>query len=199
MIRDSLFKENINIEKNEQLKLFTPNIWGPNKAYGFNSKPKQKNILFKNATIWTNEEMGILENADIIISDGKIIAIGILLNPLKYFEENSYEIIDASNMHITSGIIDEHSHIAISRGVNESSEAITAEVSIEDVINPYDHNIYRQLAGGTVAAQLLHGSANPIGGQSAIIKFRWGENAENMKIADADNFIKFALGEVFER
>ena len=195
MIRDSLFKENTNIEKNEQLKLFTPNIWFPNKAYGFNSKPKQKNILFKNATIWTNEEMGILENADIIISDGKIIAIGILLNPLKYFEENNYEIIDASNMHVTSGIIDEHSHIAISRGVNESSEAITAEVRIEDVINPYDHNIYRQLAGGTVAAQLLHGSANPIGGQSAIIKFRWGENAENMKISNADNFIKFALGE----
>ena len=195
MIRDSLFKENTYFEKNEELKSFTPNIWFPNKAYGFNSKPQQKNILFKNATIWTNEEMGILENSDIMISDGKIIAIGILLNPLKYFEENSYEIIDASNMHITSGIIDEHSHIAISRGVNESSEAITAEVRIEDVINPYDLNVYRQLAGGTVAAQLLHGSANPIGGQSAIIKFRWGENAENMKISDADNFIKFALGE----
>ena len=195
MVRDSLFKEIKNIEKSDSLKLSTPNIWFPNKAYGFNKKPKQKNVFFKNATIWTNEDMGILENADIIISEGKIIEIGILLNPLKYFEENNYEVIDASNMHITSGIIDEHSHIAISRGVNESSEAITAEVSIEDVINPYDHNIYRQLAGGTVAAQLLHGSANPIGGQSAIIKFRWGENAENMKISNADNFIKFALGE----
>ena len=77
-------------------------------------------------------------------------------------------------MHLTSRIIDEHSHIAISKGVNEASDAVSAEVRIGDVINPNDHNIYRQLSGGTVACQLLHGSANPIGGQSAIIKLRWG-------------------------
>ena len=118
-----------------------------------------------------------------------------MLNPSDFLNEKNYIIIDASDMHLTSGIIDEHSHIAISKGVNESSQSVTAEVSIGDVIKPDDHNIYRQLAGGTVAAQLLHGSANPIGGQSAIVKLRWGSNAEEMKINDADGFIKFALGE----
>ena len=118
-----------------------------------------------------------------------------MLNPSDFLNEKNYIIIDASDMHLTSGIIDEHSHIAISKGVNESSQSVTAEVSIGDVIKPDDHNIYRQLAGGTVAAQLLHGSANPIGGQSAIVKLRWGSNSEEMKINDADGFIKFALGE----
>ena len=118
-----------------------------------------------------------------------------MLNPSDFLNEKNYKIIDASEMHLTSGIIDEHSHIAISKGVNESSQSVTAEVSIGDVIKSDDHNIYRQLAGGTVAAQLLHGSANPIGGQSAIVKLRWGSNAEEMKINDADGFIKFALGE----
>ena len=64
-------------------------------------------------------------------------------------------------MHLTSGIIDEHSHIAISRGVNEGSQASSAEVSIANVINSDDINIYRQLSGGVTTAQLLHGSANP--------------------------------------
>ena len=98
-------------------------------------------------------------------------------------------------MHLSCGIIDEHSHIAISRGVNEGSQAVTAEVRIGDVINPNDHNIYRQLAGGTTTSQLLHGSANPVGGQSAIVKLRWGVSAEEMKVENADGFIKFALGE----
>ena len=111
------------------------------------------------------------------------------------FPDEEFLIIDATNKHLTSGIIDEHSHIAISRGVNESSEAVTAEVSIGDVVNPDDINIYRQLAGGVTTAQLLHGSANPIGGQSAIIKMRWGSSAEEIKIKDAPKFIKFALGE----
>ena len=98
-------------------------------------------------------------------------------------------------MHITAGIIDEHSHIAIMQGVNEGTQAVTAEVRIGDAINSEDVNIYRQLAGGVVAAQLLHGSANPIGGQSALIKLRWGLTPEQMKIEGADGFIKFALGE----
>ena len=159
------------------------------------NKPIQESVLFKNATVWTNEKEGVLLNTDVIISNGKIIAIGTLLNPFNYFKEGAFKTIDASTMHLTCGIIDEHSHIAISRGVNEGTQAVSAEVRIGDVINPADHNIYRQLAGGTVAAQLLHGSANPIGGQSAIIKFRWGQSAEEMKIKNADEFIKFALGE----
>ena len=186
MIRDSLFFEEEKKSDNHQINASDPEIWFPNKAFGFKTLPKQKNVLFKNGTIWTNEAEGILQNSDLIISNGKIIALGSLLNPLNYFKEGEFETIDASNLHITSGIIDEHSHIAISRGVNEGSQAVSAEVRIGDVINPNDHNIYRQLSGGTVAAQLLHGSANPIGGQSAMIKLRWGSNAEEMKILDTD-------------
>tara|TARA_B100001540_G_scaffold43361_2_gene38514 strand:- start:557 stop:3523 length:2967 start_codon:yes stop_codon:yes gene_type:complete len=195
MIKDSTIEEkesafSLEIENN------IPAIWTPNKSYGFNkNKPIPESVLFKNATVWTNEKEGVLLNTDVIISNGKIIAIGTLLNPFNYFKEGEFKTIDASTMHLTCGIIDEHSHIAISRGVNEGTQAVSAEVRIGDVINPTDHNIYRQLAGGTVAAQLLHGSANPIGGQSAIIKFRWGQSAEEMKIKNADEFIKFALGE----
>ena len=196
MIRDSLFLEAKEKQRGRKdSSNVMPVIWHPNKAFGFKSIPKEKNILFKNATIWTNEAEGILQNSDLIISNGQIIAIGILLNPIDYFKEEEYETIDASKLHLTSGIIDEHSHIAISRGVNEASEAVSAEVRIGDVINPNDHNIYRQLSGGTVASQLLHGSANPVGGQSAIIKLRWGSSAEEMKIKNAKPFIKFALGE----
>ena len=196
MNRDSLFDNSHKSQiTNNQHSLAPPNIWHPNKAYGFTELPLQENIIFKNATVWTNEEEGIVKNYDVIISNGKIIAAGFSLNTEEYFKNLEFKLVDATNLHITSGIIDEHSHIAISKGVNEGSNAVTAEVSIGDVINPNDHNIYRQLAGGTTAAQLLHGSANPIGGQSAIIKFRWGESAENMKIIDAPKFIKFALGE----
>ena len=194
MIRDSLFKDKV---KNFSLEIDInlPSVWYPNKAYGFEVLPKSEAVIFRNATVWTNEQEGILLNTDIIISKGKIIATGALLNPLAYFIEENYTTIDASNLHLTCGIIDEHAHIAISRGVNEGSQAVSAEVRIGDVVNPNDHNIYRQLAGGTVASQLLHGSANPIGGQSAMIKLRWGQSAEAMKIAEADGFIKFALGE----
>ena len=195
MKRDSLFKESI--------KAFTlnidsiiPSVWFPNKSHGFISVPKANNIIFRNATVWTNEDEGILKNTDVAIKEGKIIAIGDTLNTLKLFSISSEVIqINATNKHLTSGVIDEHSHIAISRGVNEGSQSVSAEVRIGDVINPYDHNIYRQLAGGTTASQLLHGSANPIGGQSAMIKLRWGSSAEQMKIKNSDGFIKFALGE----
>lgn len=163
----------------------------PFTAYGWTeeSKPEVEDVLIRNVTVWTNEEAGIMENASVYISGGKI----------KKVSENLFidgvEIIDGTGKHLTSGIIDEHSHIAISRGVNEGTEASSAEVRIRDVINSEDVNIYRQLAGGTVAAQLLHGSANPIGGQSGIVKFRWGQLPEEMKIEDAPGFIKFALGE----
>jgi len=195
MQRDSVFKED---EKKSSLTrdTITPSIWTPNKAYGFIESPKTDIILFKNATIWTNEIDGILENADIAIKNGEIIGIGTDLESSKIFgKEDLVTSINAVGKHITCGIIDEHSHIAITRGVNEGSQAVTAEVRIGDVINPTDINIYRQLSGGVTTAQLLHGSANPIGGQSALIKMRWGSNAEEMKIEGADGFIKFALGE----
>ena len=147
-------------------------------------------ILIKNTTVWTNEADSMLLNTDVLIVAGKISQIGKNLSaPAKAM------VIDGTGKHLTAGIIDEHSHIAISGGVNEGTQASTAEVRIGDVINPDDIQIYRQLAGGVVASQLLHGSANPIGGQSAIVKLRWGASAEAMKIDYAPGFIKFALGE----
>lgn len=156
------------------------------------NKTKNQTILIKNATVWTNEKDSILLNCDVLIIDGKINKIGTAIEAPK---TNQVKIIDAKGLHLTPGIIDEHSHIALTQGVNEGAQASSAEVRMGDVINPEDVNIYRQLAGGVTTSQLLHGSANPIGGQSALIKLRWGTNAEGLKFAKADGFIKFALGE----
>ena len=196
MTRDSLTRDEIKDFKIEYDTII-PSIWTPNKSYGNAYEIVSVPTIIKNATVWTNEDEGILLNTDIAINDGKIIAIGKDLTKEIVFPNTKIQvkIIDGTSKHITCGIIDEHSHIAISRGVNESSQSVTAEVSIGDVINPNDHNIYRQLSGGVTAVQLLHGSANPIGGQSALIKLRWGSSAEEMKIDGADGFIKFALGE----
>jgi imidazolonepropionase-like amidohydrolase len=166
-------------------------VWYPNMSYGFDSIPTQTNYIITNATLWTNEVEGIVKDATLVIENGKIAFAG--TGP--YPKPSGAIEIDAKGKHVTSGIIDEHSHIAISRGVNEGGQAISAEVSIADVVNPEDINIYRQLSGGVTAAQLLHGSANPIGGRSALIKLKWGYTAEEMLIDDAPGFIKFALGE----
>jgi len=174
-------------KKIEEEKTIVP-ITFPNNAYGFNTMPKQENILFKNATVWTNESEGILKNTDVLIKDGKIAKIG------KNLSAKGARIIDATGKHLTSGIIDEHSHIAAS-SINEGGQNSSAEVSIADVINPTDINIYRNLAGGVTTIQILHGSANPIGGRSAIVKLKWGETADNMLYKNAPKFIKFALGE----
>ncbi len=157
--------------------------------YGWEETPKAQTVLIKNTTVWTNEADGIMENTDVLISNGKIKQIG------KNLSVSADKTIDGTGKHLTCGIIDEHSHIAISRGVNEGTQYSSAEVSIGDVVNSEDVNIYRNLSGGVTAAQLLHGSANPIGGQSGIIKMKWGFTPEEMKIDDATPFIKFALGE----
>lgn len=149
-------------------------------------------ILIKNTTVWTNEADSVLTNTDVLLVGGKISQIG---KNLSAPAGGKTMIVDGTGKYLTAGIVDEHSHIAISGGVNEGTQASSAEVRIGDVINPDDIQIYRQLAGGVVAAQLLHGSANPIGGQSGIVKLRWGANAEQMKIDYAPGFIKFALGE----
>ena len=161
----------------------------PFTAMGQPTLPQPEQLLIQNGTVWTNEAEGNLPNTDVLIRDGKIKKVG------KGLSCADCRIIDATGKHVTSGIIDEHSHIAVYGGVNEGTEASSAEVRIGDVIQCEDVNMYRQLAGGVVAAQLLHGSANPIGGQSALIKFRWGKTPEELKIAGADGFIKFALGE----
>ena len=160
----------------------------PNMAYGFSKLQESQDILIKNTTVWTNEIQGVLKNTDVLITKGKISKVGI---NLKY---KSALVIDGTGKHLTSGIIDEHSHIAAS-SINEGGHNSSAEVTIEEVIDPEDINIYRNLAGGVTTIQILHGSANPIGGRSAIIKLKWGENANNLIFKNSPKFIKFALGE----
>ncbi len=159
-------------------------------AFGTLVLPEGEDFVVRGATVWTNEEAGILEAADVYVAGGKIAAVGAaLIVPAGVVE------LDGAGKHLTTGIIDEHSHIAIDRGVNEASQESTAEVRVGDVIDSEDVNLYRHLAGGVTALQQLHGSANPIGGQSALIKLRWGMLPEALKIDAADGYIKFALGE----
>ena len=160
----------------------------PNIGYGIKEKPTQETILFKNATVWTNEKDGILKNTDVLVKNGKIVKIGTNLSA------KNAKIIDATDKHLTAGIIDEHSHIAAA-SINEAGHNSSAEVTIEDNIDNEDINIYRNLAGGVTTSQILHGSANPIGGRSAIIKLKWGETADAMLYSNSPKFIKFALGE----
>ncbi|MGN6617659.1 MAG: amidohydrolase family protein [Ilyomonas sp.] len=171
----------------------TDSVIYPFNGYGWAAAPKQEDILIKNAMVWTNEKEGNLANTDVLLKNGKIAAIGKNLNA------SNARVIDGTNKHLTAGIIDEHSHIAATGGINECSQSVTAEVRVADVINPDDINIYRQLAGGVTSSHILHGSCNTIGGQTQLIKLRWGQNAEDMKFANWDPFIKFALGENVKR
>ncbi len=188
--RKKLFTEKNDDKKDDKKeKTEVGPIIFPFAAYGATELPKAEKWLIKNATVWTNEKDGIQENTDVLISAGKIISVGKNLN------DPTAKVIDGKGKHLTPGIIDEHSHIAISRGVNEGTQAVTSEVRIGDVLDPDDVNIYRQLSGGVTTSHLLHGSANPVGGQTALIKLRYGKNAEDLKFEGADGFIKFALGE----
>lgn len=174
-------------DKKEAIAVVSP-ITFPNNGYGFETLPKAETLLFKNATVWTNEKDGILENTDVLIKNGKISKIG------KNLSDNGATVIDATGKHLTSGIIDEHSHIAAA-SVNEGGQNSSAEVTIEDVLDDTDVNLYRNLAGGVTSIQILHGSANPIGGRSAIIKPKWGHAAKDLIFNNSPKFIKFALGE----
>jgi imidazolonepropionase-like amidohydrolase len=149
-----------------------------------------KSVVVRGATIWTQAGPGILENADLVVSGGKIVAVGRgLAAPAGSLE------IDGRGKHVTPGIIDAHSHTAIDGQVNEFTNAVTAEVRIRDVLDPFEVGIYRELAGGTTAANVLHGSANSIGGQNATVKWRRGGAPEDLVITTAPEGIKFALGE----
>lgn len=161
----------------------------PDEPFGYEQQPAQQTVLFKNATVWTGAKDGVLKETDVLISGGKISAIG------KNILKTADITIDAAGKHLTAGIIDEHSHIAIEGGVNEGTHAVTAEVRIGDVLDPDDINIYRQLSGGVTSSHLLHGSANPIGGQLQYIKLRWGADADAIKFDGTPGTIKFALGE----
>lgn len=154
--------------------------------------PKPETVLFKNATVWTSDKEGKIEGGDVLVRNGKIVKIG------KGLSDGSARVIDATGKHLTAGIIDEHSHIA-SASTNEGGQSVTSEVRMQDNLDPDDINIYRQLSGGVTTSHILHGSANTIGGQTQLIKLRWGTDDEGLKFKNADPFIKFALGENVKR
>jgi imidazolonepropionase-like amidohydrolase len=149
----------------------------------------QNEILIRNATVLTAAR-GRLDATDILIRGGKIAQIGKNLRA-----GANAQTIDATGKYVVPGIIDAHSHTMVDGSVNEFSYSVTSMVRIADVLNPTDDDIYRGLAGGVTALNILHGSANAIGGQNAVVKMKYGRPVAEFLIADAPPGIKFALGE----
>lgn len=160
--------------------------------FAYAEMPKQGTYILHGATVWTQSDDGILEDAWVLIQDGKVTQVG-----TGGYPRIMAETIDATGMHITPGLIDAHSHTGLFRfGVNESGQAVTSEVRISDSIDPAHPGYYRELAGGLTSSLLLHGSANPIGGQSKTIKLRWdSDKPSDMFFEGSKPGIKFALGE----
>ena len=151
---------------------------------------QQSNVtVIQNATILTVTK-GTIEGGSILIRNGKIAEVGKNVRV-----PQGATVIDAKGMYVTPGIIDCHSHIAVDGGVNEGSVAVSSMAASAEVIDPDDIDIYRDLAGGVTTANVLHGSANPIGGLNAVIKLRWGKDAKGLLFEGAMPGIKFALGE----
>jgi imidazolonepropionase-like amidohydrolase len=146
-------------------------------------------ILIQNATILTVSH-GTIERGSILIKDGKIAEVGPGIKA-----PSGAKVIDAAGQFVMPGIIDCHSHIAIEGGVNEGSVSVSSIANIAEVIDSDDVDIYRDLAGGVTTANILHGSANAIGGQTIVIKLRWGQPASKLPFEGALPGIKFALGE----
>tara|TARA_Y100000815_G_scaffold149797_1_gene135717 strand:- start:104 stop:3079 length:2976 start_codon:yes stop_codon:yes gene_type:complete len=167
----------------------------PEGAYGLDEDvPSPKTILINDATIWTSGEKGVLKEYDILIQDGKIKKIAINIS----LPRGNALIIDGTGKHVTPGLIDAHSHMA-GESINEGFQNVTAEVRMRDVIEPNDVAMYRALAGGLTTINLLHGSANPIGGQNVVMKLRWGSFSDDLIFKPAPQGIKFALGENVKR
>jgi imidazolonepropionase-like amidohydrolase len=182
-------KETDDTDKPAAKSLYAVNY--PLGDFGRSEAPQQaKVVAFQNATLWTCGPDGIIEGGTLVVRDGMLVSAG-----KDIAIPEGADVVDVHGRHITPGIIDCHSHMATDGGVNEATQAITSEVRIGDFIDADDITIYRQLAGGVTSANVLHGSANPIGGQNQVIKLRWGATGEQMKFTDAPAGIKFALGE----
>ncbi len=149
-------------------------------------------VLVRNATVWSLGRAGILTNASLLVRNGRIETVA---SDIAFKLPGDSVVIDGTGLHVTPGILDAHSHSMILGGVNEGTLPSTAMVRIGDVVNSETDNIHQQLAGGTTTVNLLHGSANPIGGQSQTIKLRDGDGPEELKFRNAPGGIKFALGE----
>lgn len=159
-------------------------------------RPRTKtggNVLIRNATILTVTK-GTIARGSILVRDGKIVAVGERIEA-----PADALVIDGTDRYVMPGIIDTHSHMAISGGVNEATLSIVPEVRIKDVVNGSDVAIFRALAGGVTTARLLHGSANCIGGQDAVIKLKYGRSPQELILHDAPQGVKFALGENVKR
>ena len=154
------------------------------------SVPAPAVTLIQNATILTASH-GTIKNGSVLIRNGKIAEVGQNINA----REANVRVIDATGKYLIPGIIDCHSHTAVDGNVNEGTLSVTAMVRIRDVINPYDQDIYRQLAGGLTTVHVLHGSANAIGGQDAVLKLKLRKPVDEWFVSDAPAGIKFALGE----
>lgn len=150
--------------------------------------PRARTMHIRNATVITVTR-GTLENTDLVLENGKIARIGQnLATPA------GAEVYDATGRFVMPGIIDPHSHM-MSDGINEGSLSVTSMTRIQDVLNPTAINTYRALAGGVTMINILHGSANTIGGQSATVKLKYGRPAAEWLVPNAPPGIKFALGE----
>jgi len=162
----------------------------PSMEYGRSAQPVQPaHVLVRNATVWTQGRQGKIENADLLVSAGKVVQVGKGLQAPRGAVE-----IDATGKHVTPGLIDPHTHGGVS-SVNESGFAIVPEVQMGDVLTHNNIWFYRQLAGGLTTTMIKHGSANPIGGENVYVKIRWGSLPEDMKLQSAPRTVKFALGE----
>ncbi len=194
-------KEEADAEPDETQIESTIQIVFPLGAYGREEPvPRPHRVLFRGALVWTCEDrddLNIPETPqDVLIEDGKIVAVQ---DHIKLEKGDDCVVVDAHGKYLTPGLIDCHSHAATDGGINESGQAVTSEVRIADFINPTDITIYRQLAGGVTTANILHGSANPIGGQNQVVKFRCGDSMDDFPFAGAPAGIKFALGENVKR
>jgi imidazolonepropionase-like amidohydrolase len=146
-------------------------------------------IAIRGATVLTITR-GVIPNATVVIRDGRIAAVGADVQP-----PSGAQVVDGTGKFITPGLIDAHLHIAAD-SINEGATTVSSMTGIEDVLDPTDIDIYRDLAGGVTTANILHGSANPIGGKNSVIKLRWGKTrADDLLFAGAPPGIKFALGE----
>jgi imidazolonepropionase-like amidohydrolase len=163
----------------------------PGMEYGRASLPAQpEHVLVRNATVWTMGPQGVLEGADLLVRRGRVVQVGHgLAAPA------GATVVDATGKHVTPGLIDAHLHSGLRGGVNEVGSAIVPEVWTGDVLTLDNIWMYRQLAGGLTSAHVMHGSANPIGGQNVFVKMRWGALPDELLLDGAPRTVKFALGE----
>lgn len=162
----------------------------PMMEYGVSSLPEQPAAVFvRNATVWTQGPQGRMENADVLVRNGRIVEVGRGLSA-----PGGAVQIDGTGKHVTPGMIDPHIHSGVS-SVNETGATIVPEVQMGDVITHNNIWMYRQLAGGLTTAMIKHGSANPIGGENVIVKMRWGGLPDQLKMEGATRTVKFAMGE----